>query len=83
MFQAIFCSLLQFIDRRELDDDEHEQLVRLLARHLQSREPQPLGAVGKGLIGTGVGLLGSGVAQEAIDGVKDLISREPSLNELD
>lgn len=46
-------------------------------RELETREP--LGAVGKGLLGTGVGLIGSGIAQDAIDGVKSLFDRRDDL----
>jgi len=60
---------------RDLSSVEMESLFK--------REPEPLGAIGKGLLGTGVGLAGSGLAQEAIDAIKGLFDRELSINELD
>ena len=47
------------------------------------REPEPIGSIGKGLIGTGVGLAASSGIEEAIDGVKSLFNRSDSLDELD
>jgi len=47
------------------------------------REPEPLslGPIGKGLVGTAVGIGASSAAQDAIDGVESLFNRSVSLNE--
>jgi hypothetical protein len=68
---------------RELSSDEQDQLKSLLVRHLNSRAPEPLGSIGKGLIGTGVGIAASSLAQDAIGGVESLFNRSVSLDELD
>ena len=66
--------------RREIIESlsarEEEILSDLLARHLATREP--LGSVGKGLLGTGVSLVGSSLASEAINEIESLFKkREP------
>jgi hypothetical protein len=66
--------------RRALSADEQDQLKQLLTRHLNSREPEPLSSIGKGLLGTGVGLIGSTLGQDAIDEVEKIFKREIELD---
>jgi len=49
---------------------------KLLTRHVNSRAPKPLSSIGKGLIGTGVGLVGSTVAQDGINEIEKAFKRE-------
>jgi hypothetical protein len=60
--------------------EEQSQVSKLLTRHLDSRTPKPLSSIGKGLIGTGVGLVGSTVAQDAINEVTKAFRREMDLD---
>ena len=59
-------------NKRELSARE-EVFSDLLARHLATREP--LGAVGKGLLGTGVSLVGSSLASEAVSDIESLFKK--------
>jgi len=62
-----------------------ELMEELEARaELEAREPLSLGAIGKGLLGTGVGLGASTFASEGIEKLKELFGREfAGLDELD
>lgn len=73
---------LIFLFRRALTDEEHTQLEQLLAAHLNSRSPEPIGSIGKGLIGTGVGLAASTAASEAVEEIKKLFTREIDVTQL-
>lgn len=66
-----------FSIRRGMSVEKRDQLAQLLTRYLNSREPEPIGSIGKGLIGTGVGLIGSSLAEDAIDEVEKIFKREP------
>ena len=50
--------------------------AKFVTRHVNSRAPKPLSSIGKGLIGTGVGLVGSTVAQDGINEIEKAFKRE-------
>ncbi|EIN10776.1 hypothetical protein PUNSTDRAFT_125469 [Punctularia strigosozonata HHB-11173 SS5] len=63
-----------------------EIIDKLTSRELEelvAREPLSLGPIAKGVIGTGVGIGASTLADDALEKLKDLFSRELSLNDLD